>query len=216
MLEAIQANYTTGKVKRIIEEEPAPQFYNKAFGVYDAAVADGFDTTTQKAQGFSKLIKLKELGIPIPNKAIIEAATLQNKTQLINDMQQEEQAMQQQQQQAQQVQQQLVMSETALADAKTQADLSLAKERDSRVYSNIGLMDERRQEAEKDKTQSMLNLVKTLQEIDDVDINQLIKLINMSKVVENQSSRNNNAEKLGSAIVVGATKDKTGINDENK
>ena len=207
MLSAIQANYTPGKVKRIVEEEPAPQFYNKAFGRYDAAVEEGFNTTTQKQQEFSQLIKLKELGVPIPDETIIEAATLQNKNKLIEVMKKNEQQQAQQQQQAEQTQQQLMLAQAELAKAKVQSDLSLAKERDSRVYSNIGLMDERRQEAEKDKTQAMLNLVKTLHEMDDVDLGQLTKLIQLSQVVEGQATRNNNTEKLGSAIVTGATKE---------
>ena len=208
MLSAIQANYTPGKVKRIIEEEPAPQFYNKAFGKYDAAVEEGFNTTTQRAMQFSQLIQLKEIGLPIPDEAIIEAATLQNKNKLLEQMDKIKQQQAEAQQKAEQTQQQLQLAQAELAKAKVQSDLSLAKERDSRVYSNIGLMDERRQEAEKDKTQAMLNLAKTLQEMDDVDLSQLTKLLQLSKVVDAKTSQDNNAEQLGSAIVTGATKDK--------
>ena len=207
MLSAIQANYTPGKVKRIIEEEPAPQFYNKAFGRYDASVEDGFNTSTQKAQEFSQLIKLKELGVQIPDAAIIEAATLQNKPKLLAEMEKIQQQQAEQQKQAEESQQQLQIAQAELAKAKVQSDLSLAKERDSRVYSNIGLMEERRNEAIKDKTQSMLNLVKTLQEMDNIDLDQLTKMVQLSQVVEGQATQGNNAEQLGSAIVTGATKE---------
>ena len=37
------------------EEEPAPQFYNKAFGKYDAAIEEGLNTTTQKQMRFAQL-----------------------------------------------------------------------------------------------------------------------------------------------------------------
>jgi len=207
LLDAIQSNYTPGKVKRIIEEEPAPQFYNKAFGRYDAAVSAGFNTDLQRQAEFNELIQLKEMGLPIPDEAIIEAATLQNKTKLLEQMDKIKQQQAESQQKAEQTQQDLQVAQAELAKAKVQSDLSLAKERDSRVYSNIGLMDERRQEAEKDKTQSMLNLVKTLQEIDNVDIDQLNKLIQLSNVVKAEASQNNNTEQLGSAIVTGATKE---------
>jgi len=216
MLKAIQANYTPGKVKRIIEEEPTPQFYNKAFGIYDAACEEGFNTTTQKQGEFAQLLKLKELGVPIPDESIIEAATLQNKDKLIEQMNKIKQEQQEREQKIEQVQQQLQLSQAQLSQAKVQSDLSLAKERDSRVYSNIGLMDERRQEAEKDKTQSMLNLVKTLQEIDDIDITQLTKLIQLSQVVSTEASQGNNTEQLGSAIVTGATKDPSAVNTSVK
>jgi len=212
MLSAIQANYTVGKVKRIIEEDPAPQFYNKSFGIFDCAIEEGFNTTSQKQQEFISLIKLKELGVMIPDAAIIEAATLQNKPKLIEEMKKIQEQQAQAQQQASQMQQQLQAAQAELAKAKVQSDLSLAKERDSRVYSNIGLMDERRQEAEKDKTQSMLNLVKTLQEIDDIDLDQLTKLIQLSNVVSVETANKNNSEQLGSAIVTGATQNTNTMN----
>ena len=205
MLDAIQANYTPGKVKRIIEEEPTQQFYNKAFGKYDAAIEEGFDTTTQKQTQFAQLLHLKETGIPIPDETLIEAATLQNKTKLIKAIQQQQQAQQQAQQQQDEAAQRYQEAQTNLANAKVESDLSLAKERDSRVFSNIGLMEERQNESEKDKTQSLLNLVKTMQEIDDIDLNQLSKLIQLSRVVSTQESPK--VEAMGVAINKGATKD---------
>jgi len=210
LLSSVQANYTAGKVKRIIEEEPSPQFYNKAFGKYDAAVEAGFNTTTQKQTEFVQLMDLRKLEVPIPNDVLIEAATIQNKSKLIEKMQEEAQAKQQQEQQVAQVTQQLQEAQTELAKAKVQSDLSLAKERDSRVYSNIGLMEERSEEAKKDKTQAMLNLVKTLQEMDNIDIDQLTKLINVSRIVEGTDQQD--AKQLGSAIVTGATKEPSKIN----
>lgn len=207
LIDAIQSNYTPGKIKRILAEEPLPQFYNKAFGIYDSAVEEGFNTTTQKQLEFAQLIKLKELGLNIPDSAIIEAATLQNKQNLIKSMEQIQQQQQQQEQQAAQMQQALQAAQTELAKAKVESDRSLAKERDSRVFSNIGLMKERELEAEKDKTQSMLNLVKTLQEIDNIDIEQLTKLIQVSQTVNAVATEGNKVEKMGAAIVSGATSD---------
>lgn len=207
ILKTIQANFTPGKVQRIIEEQPGPQFYNKSFGKYDVAIEEGFNTTTQRQAEFAQLIHLKEIGVPIPDKTIIEAATIQNKTQLLQDIEEIQKQEQQQAMQASQAQGELVKAQTNLANAKVESDISLAKERDSRVFSNLGLMEERRHEAEKDKTQSMLNLVKTLQEIDSVDINQLAKLIQLSSAVETSASKGGDVEKAGVAIVGGATKD---------
>ena len=205
ILDSIQANYTPGKVKRIIEEEPSQQFYNKAFGKYDAAIEEGFDTTTQRQTEFAQLLHLKETGTPIPNDVLIEAATLQNKKKLIESIQKHEQVQQQKEQQATEALQKLQEAQTNLANAKVESDLSLAKERDSRVFSNIGLMEERQNESEKDKTQALLNLVKTMQEIDDIDLNQLSKLIQLSQVVG--ESGGNKVEAMGAAINRGVTKD---------
>ena len=204
MLEAIQANYTPGKIKRIIEEEPSPQFYNKAFGKYDAAIEEGFNTTTQKQTEFAQLLHLKETGVPIPDEVLIEAATLQNKTKLIETMQKQQEQAQQQQQQQEEMAQRLQEAQTNLANAKVESDLSLAKERDSRVFANIGLMEERQNESEKDKTQSLLNLVKTMQEMENVDLDQLSKLIQMSQLVQPGDPK---VELMGAAINKGVTKD---------
>ena len=205
LLTSIQVNYTPGKVKRIIEEEPNEQFYNKAFGKYDAAVTAGFDTATQRALQFAQLLDLKERGAPIPWESILDVASLQNKGDLQEAMQKEQQQAQQQQQKQEEAQQKLQEAQTNLANAKVESDLSLAKERDSRVFSNIGLMEERQNESEKDKTQALLNLVKTMQEIDDIDLNQLSKMIQLSQVVGESGSAK--VEAMGAAINKGATKD---------
>lgn len=214
-LSAIQANYTPGKIKRIIEEEPAPQFYSKAFGKYDAAIEDGFNTTTQKQTEFAQLLRLRELGVPVPDSTIINAATLQNKQNLIEDIEASQQQSAQREAAVQEVVNKKQLAEIELAKAKVESDISLAKERDSRVYSNIGLMQERRLEAEKDKTQSLLNLVKTLQEIDDVDINQLVKLLSLSKIVD-KTTNTDKVPLVSTAIVSGVTKDTDAGGDSNK
>ena len=191
ILDVIQANFTPGKIKKIIEEEPSPQFYDKAFGKYDAAIEEGLNTTTQKQMQFAQLIQLKELGIPIPDETMLEAATLQNKTELINQINQIQQAQQQQVQEQQQVQNELVQAQTNLAHARSQADYGLGIERMSRVQENKALAIERRAEAEKDRDLGILNVVKALKEIDDIDINQVEKLIALAKVVR-ESQENNN------------------------
>ena len=207
IIDTIGANYTPGKVKLIIEEEPSPQFFKKAFGTYDASVEDGFNTATQRATQFAQLLHLKEIGTNIPDNSLIEAATIQDKNKLIAAIQAQNEQAKQAEVEQQQTKNELVAAQTELAKAKVESDLSLAKERDSRVFSNIGLMEERQLEAEKDKTQSMLNLVKTMQELESTDLEQLSKLLAMSNLVKKESSDNNQVEKMGSAIVSGATKD---------
>jgi hypothetical protein len=207
LLESIQANYSVGKVKRIIEEEPTDQFHNKAFGIYDAAIEEGNNTTTQRQAEFAQLLHLREIGVEIPSSTIIEASTIQNKSKLIESIEAEMQQAQEQQAKIEQMELELKEAEINKSNAQVESDLSLAKERDSRVFSNIGLMEERQHEAEKDKTQSMLNLIKTLQEMDSVTIDQLTKLVTLSTVVENQAKQGNHVEEVGLAINKGATQD---------
>ena len=184
ILETIQTNFMPGKIKRIIEEEPSPQFYNKAFGKYDAAIEEGLNTTTQRQMQFAQLLHLREVGVPVPPEQLIKASTLQNKKELTDAIKQAEQ----QQAQLQQMQQQAAIEEqkarTQLAQARATADEGLGIERLSRVKENEALAIERRSEAVKDRQQATLNMAKTLKELSDVDLAQLEKLIQLSRMVK--------------------------------
>lgn len=184
IIDLIQTNFTPGKVKKILEgKEPSPQFYNKAFGKYGAAVEEGINTTTQKQMQFGQMMYLKEAGVHIPDESLIEAATLQNKPELLKAIQaQKEQAAQ-----AQQMQMQAAIQEqqarTELAKARAQADQGLGMERISRIQENQALAVERQAAAKKDEEIGLLNLVKALKEIDSVDLEQLEKLISLSNLM---------------------------------
>jgi membrane protease subunit (stomatin/prohibitin family) len=185
MIDVIQANYTPGKIKKILEgAEPTAQFYNKAFGKYHAVVEEGLNTATQKQMQFAQLLQLREAGVPIPDDVLLDNATLQNKKQLIEAVQ----AQQQQAQQAQQAQMQMAMAEQEskieLAKARATADQGLGLERVSRVEENRALAIERIAEAKKDQEIGLLNLVKALKEIDSVDIEHVEKLIALSRLVK--------------------------------
>ena len=187
MIEAIQNNYTPGKVKRILEnQDPTPEFYNKNFGKYHASVEEGLNTTTQKQMQFAQLIQLREIGVMIPDDQLLEASTLQNKKELVQSIQKQ----QQQAQQAQQMQMQAALQEqaarTELAQARAVADKGLGVERLSRVEENRALAEERRAAAIKDQDLALLNLVKALKEIDTLDLNHVEQLLNMSHAIKNQ------------------------------
>jgi hypothetical protein len=199
---AIQTNYTPGKIKRIIEEEPTQQFYNKSFGRYDAAVEEGVNTTTQRQMQFAQLMNLKELGVPIPDSTIIEASTLQNKKQLIESLGQSLQAKQQQEQQMLQVQMQLQQAQIELAQARADADRGLRMERESRVYSNMGLMEERDHNAKKDDADATLSIIKAIKELEGLDIEHINKLLGMLKMMEQPAEpKDMKTEMMSSAII---------------
>lgn len=187
MIDIVQANFTPGKIQKIVKDNPAPQFYNKAFGVYDCAVEEGLNTTTQKQMQLAQLLHLRELGIPIPDSSIIDAITVQDKPKLLEQMEQEkQQAMQQQQQQAQMAQEE-AMSRIQLAQARAVADQGLGAERVSRIQENEALAVERRAAAAKDEDMALLNLVKSMKELDGMDINHLAQLVSIAKTLKDSS-----------------------------
>lgn len=184
MIDIIQANFAPGKIKRILEgEEPAPQFYKKSFGKYDAAVEEGLNTTTQKQMQFAQLLQLREIGVPIPDDVLLDACTIQDKKKLIDSIK----ASQQQQQQIQQMQVQASLHETqaktALAHARATADQGLGLERLSRIQENHALAVERKAAAVKDEESGFLDLVKAHKEIEHMDIEQLQALLSMHQTL---------------------------------
>lgn len=196
MIDIIQSNFTPGKVARIIEDKPSEQFYNKAFGIYDAAIEEGLNTTTQKQMQFAQMLQLREAGVPISDEDLLESATIQNKTTILENMQKK----QQEEAQAQQMQTKIAIEEqqarTDLAHARAEADRGLAEERISRVPENRAFAIERLTESEenragaaKDRMSGLLDIVKALKELEGIDISQIEQLITLSNIVKEQENK---------------------------
>jgi hypothetical protein len=185
VMKIIQSNYVPSKIRNLLEgEEPAPLFYNKAFGKYHCMVEMGFNTESQKQMQFAQLVQLKEMGVPLPDSSLLEASTIQNKTKIIETMQQQAQQAQQMQQAQIQSQIQEQQARTQLAQARTIADRGLGAERFSRIEENAALADERKAAAAKDDQQALLSFVKAIKEIEGIDIDQIHKLVNLQKMLQ--------------------------------
>jgi hypothetical protein len=188
----IQANFSSGKVKRILGEEPSLRFKDKAFRKYDCHVEEGVLTSTQKQMQFAQLMKLKELGIEIPDSVIIDAATLQNKKDLMDTLEAQNQQAQemQQMQEQQQMQSQQVLSETLLA--KAHSDNALAAERMNKIQLDEALSLERIANAQSDRDAATLSRVKAAKELTEIDLNQLAKVIGIIKMLQEQQNEEAN------------------------
>src|SRR5579885_3503551 len=122
-LDLVQANFTPGKIKNILEgEEPAPQYYNKAFGKYNCVIEEGLNTITQRQMQFAQMLHLREVGVPIPDDILLESATIQNKKKLVDLMNQAQQAQAQMQQQQAELQSQLQQANIQLTQATAKAN----------------------------------------------------------------------------------------------
>lgn len=185
LIDIIQTNFTPGKIKKILEdEEPSPHFYNKAFGKYNAAIEDGLNTTTQKQMQFAQLIYLKEAGVPVPDEILIDAATIQNKQQLLEALAQQKQLLQAQQQQQSQLAQAQAEATMEVAHARAAADQGLGMERMSRIQENAALAEEKRAAAIKDQDIALLNLVKAFKEIEGMDIAHLQQFVALAQAIK--------------------------------
>lgn len=184
-MDMIQTNFTPGKIQRILEdEEPAPQFYNKAFGRYHVAIEDGLNTSTQRQMQLAQMVQLKtEAGINFSEEDFLEASTLQNKKRILDNLQKRQQQEQQQQQQQQEAQLRYVNSQAEDMEARAEANRGLGLERASRVEENHALAVERRAAAIKDQDQGLLSLVKAMKEIETVEIGHVKELFTLSDML---------------------------------
>lgn len=175
----MQANWTPGKVARILGEEPSEEFYNRAFSEYDAIVEEAPLTSTQKQLALQQALYLKEMGIDIPTEYIIENMQLPNKDKLLEQVQQREQAQQQQEQQMAQLQMenQRVDNETKMGFADAQH--AMAQERLNKVRLDSAVAIEKIEKADSDKTEAFLNLVKAVKELEGMDIQQIGQAMQM-------------------------------------
>ncbi len=180
-MDIMTTNYVPAKIKKILEgEEPSPQFYSKAFGKYHCVIEEGLNTATQKQMQFAQMLQLKEYGVPITDQDLLEAATIQNKQKIVENAVKNSQAMQQMQVKQEQLQMADIQSRIQLNNARATADEGLGLERLSRIEENKALADERRAQAMKDEDSALLEKVKALKELEQLDITHLKEYIGLA------------------------------------
>jgi len=180
--------WTPEKVQRIINEQPTPQFYDEEFTKYDVVVKEGLLTETQNQMYFRQLVDLKQLGAPITGEMLAQAAPIQGKTELIEQLKQMEQAQAQAEQKKAALQDELVDSDRQMRQAKAISDIALSKERFTRAVANMGLEDERASKSVQDRSDASLNRVKAMKELASMDIRTITDYLNMIRQMEEMNA----------------------------
>ena len=188
VLKLIQ-KWSPEKVKRIINQDPTPEFYNKEFTKYDVTIQEGILTDTQKQMYFRQLVDLKQLGAPVTGEMLAKAAPIQGKSEYIEELAELEKQQAQQAQQQQQIQEQVLDSQRQMSQAKAISDIALSKERFTRAVANVSLSDERAAAAVEDRTDAALNRVKAIKELQTIDDERLVKYLNIIKMMEDMSQK---------------------------
>ena len=136
---------------------------------------------------FAELSLLQKQGVNIPPSVLVEASTIQNKKDLIAAI---GQADQQQQEMAQMKLQGDLAEQAArkeLAESRAFLDKSRGHEAVSQIAENEASAEERYAEAKKDRALGELSVVKAMKELDNVELDQFTKfidLMNMMRQVE--------------------------------
>jgi hypothetical protein len=162
-LQAMRKNFSKGKIQSILGREPDQRFFTSHSLKYSIAVEEGNYSTTQRQMELQQLLHFRELGMPIADKSILEAAFITNKKQVIQDMQAQAQA--QQEAQAKQAQQQAEVDRSKVMSSYAKARLDLASEKEK-----LAKVDEDRATAEHRRAESDLNLVKMMVELEGNDL----------------------------------------------
>lgn len=172
-MEAIQKNWTPGKIERICKEKPAPEFYHRSFSQYDVVVEEGLYTSTQRQMQFAQALELIKLGVPISADQLVKWSTITDKRDMVEGIAQKQQQAEQMQQQEQQLKMALLQGQLKDLEARAMANEGLGMERVSRIHENNALAVERISAAHKDEDQAALNKVKAIKELQGIDLGQI-------------------------------------------
>lgn len=183
-IEAIRKNWSNGKIRNILGREPADGFRLTNTQKFDVAVEQGVYSTTQKQMSLRQKLHFLELGMPIPMQSIIEDADIQNKDEMLQIMQQEAQAQKQMEQQQAQMQMEQTNQQRMLDWAKAQADMARATDLNASAAQKTVQIEEIQASAEKKETESDLNLVRMLMELEDIQRQQVRDSLELVELIK--------------------------------
>ena len=186
----IQKNYTIGKVRKMIEEEPTNEFRDKSFQKYDAVVSNAPLTDTTKQLAFRQRYFLWKDGFPIPPDQVLVDLDIQDKDKLMESIQQQqEQKSQQEQQMAQlQMENQKIVNESL--QSKAMSDRSLAEERGMKGRLEQVSMMTKYNESEHMKSMTMLDKVKAAKEVESMHVDDFIKVFSLIENIQKRQDEN--------------------------
>ena len=180
MCEMVQKLYTYGKVKQIIGEEPTAEFDNKAFFKYGCKVVQAPLTETQQQLELAQILHLRELfGDAVPADEIIECMTIQNKDRIIEKITKNQQAVAQQQQKMEALQMKQIEVDIQTKLSYAEAEKGLAAERFAKIRTDVAIAEDKLKRAHQEDTHSMLNVVRTLKELQGMDLDHVSKQLEM-------------------------------------
>lgn len=162
--------WTPQKIQRIINDEPTKEFYDNEFTKYDCVIQEGLLTDTQRQVFFRQMVDLKQLGEPMPPGFLAKIAPIQGKSEYNEEMEKYLQQQQEAAQKAEAAQAQLMQAQMELAQSQSLQQVAGAKERFTRSVANLGLEDERSSEAVQNRTQAVLDQVRAIKELDEIDV----------------------------------------------
>ena len=189
IIEMIQHFWTYGKIKSVIGEEPTPEFDDKAFFKYGAKVVNGVLTETQEQLELAQLFELQQrFGESLPPEVfaeeIIDAMTLQNKDRLMQKIQEAKKAKQEQEQKTSELQMKQMEIDNMATIADAESKQALGQERTAKIQTDIAIAQDKLAKSGQEDTASLLNVIKAIKELEDMDLSQLAKKLEILQMVQ--------------------------------
>ena len=191
-------NWNAEKVKLMINEEPSPFFYSRIFSKYNTLVEEGLLTPTQRNLQAQQMLEINErFGREVlPPSMIIKDMNIQGKAEIMQFLQQQEQQMQAVQAEAQNIQHSFEEMKMKELMAKIHNQLSMARERDARSESNVGLFEERISEISKnhaistrEKMDALTKMLEAIQKFGEVETMLQAQNLNFVKIDEEETEK---------------------------
>lgn len=175
-VEYIQKNWTYGKVKQVIGEEPTAEFDSRIFFKYGCKVVQAALTETQQQLELAQILHAQQLYPDlIPPDEVLECMTLQNKDRIIEKVMARQKAQQEQQQKVEELQMQQMEVDNLTKIAYAHSQEGLAKERVAKIQTDSAVAQDKLRRAHQEDTASLLNVVKALKELQGMDLDNLLK-----------------------------------------
>jgi hypothetical protein len=188
-LQAIRKNFSKGKIRNILGHDPDERFFTSHSQKYEVAVEEGNYSTSQRQMELQQLLHFRELGIPIANKSIVRAAFITNKAQVQQEMEEEvKQQMDAQQAQSQQ-QEKMDNSKIMAAVAKSRSDLAREKDLMASAQEKMAKITEIQASAEHKRSQADLDMVKTMIELEDMDLQNFKNNLELAEYIKMQREK---------------------------
>lgn len=177
-IEFIQKNWTFGKVRQVIGEEPTAEFDSGIFFKYGCKVVQAALTETQQQLELAQILHLQQLYPDlIPPDEVLECMTLQNKDRIIEKVMAKQKAMQEQQQKMEQLQMQQMQVDNMTKVAYAHSQEGLAQERVAKIQTDSAVAQDKLRRAHQEDTASLLNVVKALKELKGMDLEHIMQQV---------------------------------------
>jgi hypothetical protein len=179
-IEYIQKNWTYGKVRQVIGEEPTPEFDSKIFFKYGCKVVQMPLTETQQQLELAQILHLQQLYPDlVPADEVMECMTLQNKDRIVEKIAKKQKAMEEQQQKIEKMQMEQMQVDNLTKISYSHSQEGLAKERVAKIQTDNAVAQDKLRRAHQEDTASLLNVVKALKELKGLDLDHLMKQVEL-------------------------------------